>query len=119
MAQVELLQRLADEPGLRLRELARRHRLAANTVSTLVQQLVTSGLVSREPDPDDRRAVVLRLTAEGERRLQEWLRAHEDRLTSALESLPVSDRRKVGAAVPALRRLVEALEHDQATQDAG
>lgn len=119
MAQVELLQRLADEPGLRLRELARRHRLAANTVSTLVQQLVTSGLVSRDPDPDDRRAVVLRLTKEGERRLQEWLGAHEDRLTTALGTLSPSDRRKVGAAVPPLRRLVEALERGQSSEDAG
>ena len=45
MAQVEILQRLKEEPGLRLNDLARRHRLANNTVSTFVQQLVMAGLV--------------------------------------------------------------------------
>src|SRR5689334_4324217 len=41
MAQIELMQRLADEPQLRVKDLAERHRLATNTVSQLVQQLVT------------------------------------------------------------------------------
>jgi len=40
MAQVEILQRLAEEPGLRITDLASRHRLATNTVSNLVQQMV-------------------------------------------------------------------------------
>lgn len=113
MAQVELMQRLADEPGLGVRELARRHRLATNTVSNLIQQLVTAELVSREPDPNDRRAVVLRLTAKGHRRLQDWLGAHEDRLNGALRELSDQDRSNVGAAIPALSRLVRVLESEQ------
>ena len=119
MAQVELMQRLADEPGLRQRELAHRHRLASNTVSNLVQALVTAGLVSREPDPEDRRAVVLALTAEGHERLQGWMRAHEQRLTAALERLSAADRSEVAAAAPALSRLVQALEQDQAADRDG
>lgn len=113
MAQVELMQRLADEPGLRLRELARRHRLATNTVSTLVQQLVIAGLVSREPDPGDRRAVVLGLTPDGAHRLQEWLAAHEERLRTALTQLSARDRQRIQAALPALQGLVGALEAEQ------
>ena len=59
MAQVEILQRLRDEPGLRVNDLAARHRLANNTVSVLVQQLVAADLITRTPDPVDRRAVRL------------------------------------------------------------
>ena len=109
MAQVEILQRLEDEPGLRVNDIADRHRLAKNTVSQLVQQLVTAGLVDRVADERDRRAVVLALTGEGHRHLHQWQQAHEQRFALALDRLPEPDRRAVLAAVPALRRLVEEL----------
>src|SRR6476661_11151735 len=67
MAQVEVLQRLADEPGLGVSGLALRQRLAVNTVSNLVQHLVVSGLVERHTRPGDRRSVSLNLTDEGTR----------------------------------------------------
>lgn len=49
MAQVEVMQRLADEPGMGVSDLADRQRLATNTVSSLVQQMVTAGFVERTP----------------------------------------------------------------------
>ncbi|MEO6700147.1 MAG: MarR family winged helix-turn-helix transcriptional regulator [Jatrophihabitantaceae bacterium] len=110
MAQVEILQRLHDEPGLRLNDLAARHRLASNTVSVLVQQLVVAGLLTRNPDPADRRAVRLELSPDGQQMLADWQRAHERRLAAALNRLPTADRRLLGAALPALGRLVDELE---------
>jgi len=110
MAQVELLQRLREEPGLRLNDLASRHRLANNTVSMLVRQLVAAGLVSRTTDPDDRRAVLLELTDDGRRVLADWQTAHERRLAGALSRLPAADQRTISAALPALSRLVDVLE---------
>src|SRR5882757_8437424 len=55
MAQVELLMALADHAPAKIGRLAELQRLAPNTVSGLVQQLVESGLASRETDPADRR----------------------------------------------------------------
>lgn len=110
MAQVELLQRLADEPGLRVTELAARHRLATNTVSTLVQQMVDAGLVQRSPDPADRRATTITLTADGHAQLLGWLQANARRLQEALAELGAADRAAILDVVPALTRLVEALE---------
>lgn len=110
MAQVELLQRLADEPGLRVTELAARHRLATNTVSTLVQQMVDAGLVERSPDPADRRATTITLTADGHAQLLGWLQANARRLQEALAELGAADRGAILDVVPALTRLVEALE---------
>ena len=110
MAQVELLQRLADEPGLRVTELAARHRLATNTVSTLVQQMVDAGLVQRSPDPADRRATTITLTADGHAQLLGWLQANARRLQEALAELGAADRGAILDVVPALTRLVEALE---------
>lgn len=110
MAQVEILQRLAEQPDLRVSDLAARHRLATNTVSNLVQQLVAAGLAERHPAADDRRAVTVRLTDLGHERLGEWLAAHERRLSKALDALERDDRRVIVAALGPLTRLVDRLE---------
>jgi DNA-binding MarR family transcriptional regulator len=111
MAQIELLQCLRDhEPtGIRVGEICIRLHLAPATTSGLVQQLVEAGTAMRQPDPDDRRASVVRLTTAGRRQLQEWQRAHERRLGNALSQLSVSQRAAVRAAVPALAALVDKL----------
>ncbi|RNI24821.1 MarR family winged helix-turn-helix transcriptional regulator [Flexivirga caeni] len=123
MAQVELLQGLAERPGQRLREVAERHRLANNTVSTLVEQMVSAGLIERHPDPHDRRAVTVMVTDHGKRALAQWMDGHERRFQSALDGLSAADRRRIIAAVPALARLVHQLElaepSDPAAEPAG
>lgn len=116
MAQVEILQRLHAEPGLRVNDLADRHRLANNTVSVLVQQLVVAGLVARATDPADRRAVRLELTDSGRGMLTDWQQAHERRIDAALGRLSVADRTALVAALPALSRLVDELESVEAAE---
>jgi DNA-binding MarR family transcriptional regulator len=112
MAQVELLQRLAEEPGLGVSELAARQHLARNTVSSLVQIMAAAGLLQRCPDGSDRRAVLLLLTDRGRERLVAWQEANERRLRRALETLPVQDREAIRCALPALRSLAGQLEAD-------
>lgn len=114
MAQVEILQRLSEEPGLRITELAVRHNLAINTVSNLVQQMVAADLVERRPDQEDRRAVAVTLTGYGQQELESWLEANNRRLAHAMCQLGVDDRRAIAQAVSSLRRLVEHLERDDA-----
>lgn len=113
MAQVEILQRLSEEPGLGVSELAQRQRLATNTVSTLIHQMVHVGLVTRAPDRADRRAVVLRLTGLGRTNLAGWRRANHERVTAALEQLTAGERRSITAALPALVALSERLEQGE------
>ncbi|MCK9893083.1 MarR family winged helix-turn-helix transcriptional regulator [Frankia sp. AgB32] len=109
MAQVELLQCLAERNGARVGELAGLLRLAPNSVSTLVQHLSDAGYLHRERDPADRRAALLRLTPVGAAALAGWQRAHERRLGTALARLGEGDRTAILAALPALSNLVEAL----------
>jgi len=110
MAQVELLQRLTDEPGLGVSELADRQRLARNTVSNLVQQMVSAGLLDRQGRADDRRAVRLTLTAAGHESLLAWQQANERRVQEALDDLPQDQRLAIIAALPALRSFAARLE---------
>ena len=115
MAQVEILQRLAEEPGLRVTELATRHRLATNTVSNLIQQMVLAGLVMRSVDPRDRRAVTVEMPAVGDQHLQGWLAANSHRLQEALTDLPLTNRRAILDALPSLALLVDRLERGDAS----
>ena len=57
-----LLVPLFEEDGLRMGELARRARLSKQTMTTMVRLLERDGLVTREPDPADGRAALVRLT---------------------------------------------------------
>jgi DNA-binding MarR family transcriptional regulator len=58
---------LFEEDGLRIGELARRARLSKQTMTTMVRLLERDGLVRRERDPDDGRAVRIVLTAKARR----------------------------------------------------
>jgi DNA-binding MarR family transcriptional regulator len=67
-------------------ELAGRLKLNTNTVTELVGRMEAAGLLFREPSDVDRRVVYLRLSDEGERRLQATLLASEqDRRRLAVE----------------------------------
>ncbi|MBY8887901.1 MarR family winged helix-turn-helix transcriptional regulator [Streptomyces sp. PTM05] len=117
MAQVELLQVLAEHSPARIGDLAARQRLATSTVSGLIGQMITSGLVARAVDPADRRASAVTLTDAGRDQLTAWAQAHERRLDAALDALDTDDRAIVRSALPALFRLAEHLD-DTGTPDA-
>jgi len=109
MAQVELLMALQDNEPAKIGQLAALQRLAPNTVSGLVQQLLEAGLASRETDPADRRVARVALTDAGRAQLAEWQRAHERRIENALDRLPPGNRDAILAALPGLNQLVDHL----------
>ena len=64
-AQLWALQELADDPGLRVGELAKRMALHQSTASNMVDKLATLGLLRRERGSVDQRVVRLYPTPEG------------------------------------------------------
>lgn len=110
MAQVELLQVLAEHSPVRIGDLASRQRLATSTVSGLIGQMINAGVVARAVDPEDRRASAVTLTEAGHAQLAAWTQAHERRIDTALAGLDEADRAIVRAALPALFRLAEHLD---------
>jgi DNA-binding MarR family transcriptional regulator len=56
---------LFEEDGLRMGEIARRSRLSKQTMTTMVRLAERDGLVVREPDAEDARATVVRLSDRG------------------------------------------------------
>jgi DNA-binding MarR family transcriptional regulator len=58
---------LFEEDALRMGEIARRARLSKQTMTTMVRLCERDGLVERRPDPHDRRAARVHLTAKAKR----------------------------------------------------
>ena len=65
-AAVALLRQIADSEPMRPGELAARLAVEASHVTRQVQQLQKGGYLTRVPDPDDRRAQRIQLTAAGQ-----------------------------------------------------
>jgi DNA-binding MarR family transcriptional regulator len=76
---------------------AQQLKLSAGAVTELVEVLVREGLVRRETDPDDRRAVVLALTAEGRRVCERYELAASSNLAKVLGRLTAPQRRRLRA----------------------
>ena len=119
MAQIELMQALSDQSPARVGDLASRQRLSASTVSGLIGQLMTAGLVVRGTHADDRRVAVVELTEAGRRQLADWQAAHQRRIGAALERLSEPEQEAVAAALPARAKLVEHLFAGSGAEDPG
>ena len=111
-AQVELLRRVSDSPGISVTAAAKELYLAGNSVSTLVNQLSGAGLIDREVRSDDRRSARLLPTPEGEARLRAWQERRTALVREHLARLGDEDLAALEAALPAMRRLAESLQEE-------
>ncbi|MER7406231.1 MarR family winged helix-turn-helix transcriptional regulator [Streptomyces sp. NPDC000070] len=114
-AEVELLRLVMTRPGIGTSDAAKDLGLAANSVSTLVNQLVRAGHLVRETDPADRRAARLLPTPAAGTRLREWHRRRADLVGRHVSRLDETDRQALHAAIPALRKLAGTL-HEEAEE---
>jgi DNA-binding MarR family transcriptional regulator len=97
----------AEGGGLGLRELARAAGVSAPTATRMIDGLETRGLVTRERDADDRRAVRIALTGDGADAVREHRERMQARRRALFNQLSPSERR---AAAKVLARLAAAYE---------
>lgn len=83
---------LATDEPIRLSALAERLRIAPRSATEVVDGLEGHGLVARQPDPADRRAVCVVATEEGVRLDRKIDRARQEAADEFLAVLPDSDR---------------------------
>jgi len=94
----------------RISELATLQGVAQPSMTVLAGSLEQAGFTARRPDPSDGRAVLVSLTAEGERFLAERRRAGAERLSELVGQLTPEELDALSDAVPALLRLRELQE---------
>jgi MarR family transcriptional regulator, organic hydroperoxide resistance regulator len=96
---------LATSHGLR--ELARAAGVSAPTATRMIDGLEARGLVTRERDADDRRAVRIALTPDGQEAVEHRREAMHGRRRALFDQLSPGERR---AAAQVLARLAAAYE---------
>jgi len=104
VAQIAVLYLLDEEGNARLGDVAERIGRSMPTASRLVDGLVKRGLVTREEDPEDRRAKRLALTSQGTKLVAY---ASEERMRTMFEtaqSLPAGALEQVLAQITKARR---------------
>ena len=85
-------------PGRLLKETM----VTSGTMTNRVDRLAARGFVERYPDPDDRRGVIVRLTAEGKTAVDGAFEALLAAETTLLAGLPPRERTKLAALLRTL-----------------
>ena len=108
--------RLYADTQFRVTSLAALLGVDAPTVTRKVQQLERLGYVAREPDPDDGRASLIRLTQSGQSTVDRILAAHRDRLARLFDGWDDDDVHTFGALLEkfsqSVRRDLELIDGD-------
>jgi DNA-binding MarR family transcriptional regulator len=95
LAQLFVLQQVADRPAASLNDLAERTATHQSSVSVVVRRLVDRGLVTRRADMADKRRVQIALTADGEKLLDGAPETIQVRMMAALTQLDPAERKQL------------------------
>lgn len=110
--QLTVLSRLDREggrAGMSISDLAAAERMRPQSMAQTVRDLEAGALVSRRPDPDDRRRAFVELTPAGRELLHATRARREGWLTEALErELDAAERALLAQAVALLGRVADA-----------
>src|SRR5437667_11686569 len=88
-AVMEMLLHKGPQP---VNEIGRRVELTSGAITTAVDRLESRGLVAREAHPSDRRARIVRLTAQGEKQAARAFAGHKTAMDLAASGLSKSER---------------------------
>lgn len=96
------------EGPMRLAELAQIEQVSPPSTTRLVAELEAQGLVSRQPDPVDGRAVLIRATAAGSGTVVRARSARGAMMQELFAQLSPDDIATIEAALPSLEKTLEA-----------
>ena len=106
VAQLFVLQQLADGKARSINEIAEGAVTDPSTISGLIRRLLDAGLVDRKPSSADARRAEVRLTAKGTALLARSPKAPQSQLVAALSELP---KKRLRALTDALGELASRL----------
>jgi DNA-binding MarR family transcriptional regulator len=96
--------------GVRVGEIARNLGVKVPSATEQIIKLERAGLARRESDPDDSRAVRVRLTEAGRAAVESANERRNAVMAGILSSLPDDDRAALAAALPVISRINATLQ---------
>ena len=113
-SQYEVFGTIARQGDLRLSDLATIEGINPTLLSRIVAKLEAADLVTREPDPEDRRVSHVAPTDKGREFYEQIRHERTDAVNLAIESLTSDERRALATALPVLESLAKSLkQHPQ------
>ena len=114
------LNRVCREGPIRLTVLAAKEGVSQPSMTQLIQRLERQGLVTRLADPEDGRATLVGITADGQRLLDDRKRRRRERLAALFATLSPEERNALWlsarVADPVVCRLVENADSPRVDQ---
>jgi DNA-binding MarR family transcriptional regulator len=117
LTQGSVLAELVGGGSSRMSRLAQLEGVRMPSMTDVVGRLERLGMVSRRPDPDDGRAVLVEATGEGRRFYAEMVAAREEQLRERLLGLDDADRAAIDAALPALTKLIRDFHRENPKEE--
>lgn len=108
-AQLIAMYILYRRPGIGLNELAEGTQLTNSTMSGVVERLVRSGMITRQRSEEDRRLIYLRLTPEGEAKLQEALHPSTE-FAKRMQQMAELPKQDIDHLLRILDKIIQILE---------
>lgn len=115
LRQLQVLVLVRGQPGVTGHDLSEHLGVTTPTVSGLVDRLVTKGLLGRQPDPEDRRRVLLTLTQEGLDVLAELESLRTELGGEVLARLSTTELESLVEVTARLRQIVEQVVRERRT----
>ncbi|HEY9357126.1 MAG TPA: MarR family transcriptional regulator [Arthrobacter sp.] len=109
-AQLSTLKMLLDD-GVRVGEIARNLGVRVPSATEQIIKLERAGLVRREPDPKDSRAVRVVLTADGRAAVAAADKNRNAVMAGILSSLSDADRAALAAALPVIDKINATIQN--------
>ena len=102
LPQMHTLEILGSAGQLRMKELAEKMGITTGALTVMADRLVRAGLVVREPNENDRRSIMVRLTPEGERHFREHHKLHTELTCELLSGLEPDEAEALLRIIPKL-----------------
>jgi DNA-binding MarR family transcriptional regulator len=99
--------------GLRMGELSKRMMVTGGNITGITDQLEQEGLVQRVPDPKDRRAYSVKLTAAGRRAFADMAVVHEGWIADMLKEISGPDKAQLIALLSQMKSHLNGADEHQ------
>jgi len=115
--QYYVLYHLGNNSGLNIRDLSARLLCDKSTTTRLVEKMRQIGLLCRNPDPNDRRYVVINLTKEGRALREQAIQIHHANIDQRLQHLSTQELELLKTTLQKLRNnLLSQLGYVESTE---
>ena len=115
-AQFDVIATLGNTEGMNPKQLGEKTLITKGTLTGVVDRLQAKGLVERQPDPQDGRGQIVRLTPQGQATFERVFPAHGAHVARVFANVAPAERERALHALQVLRQAFERASSEDAAK---